>query len=161
MALIYLKNSNNAYNKLELVSSENKAWDNMKNQIQKIYAFSFIRFWYTIFKSNIRYPIAVLVLLYNIKQRKKISICVVTVVFSFAKFDGIIKNFLRSIQCSSFETLRSKDTNKKIRKTEFIYICGSKNGFSSSTVNTGEVWGDIGPLTKGAVHAFLEIWNQR
>ena len=28
-----------------------------------------------------------------------------------------------------------KDTNRKIRKTEFIYICGSKNG----AVNTGEV----------------------
>ena len=32
-----------------------------------------------------------------------------------------------------------KDTNRKIRQTEFIYICGSKNGSSSSTVNTGEV----------------------
>ena len=30
-----------------------------------------------------------------------------------------------------------KDTNRKIRKTEFIYICGSKNGSSSSAVNTG------------------------
>ena len=29
-----------------------------------------------------------------------------------------------------------KDTNRKIRKTEFIYICGSKNGSSSSKVNT-------------------------
>ena len=28
-----------------------------------------------------------------------------------------------------------KDTNRKIRKTEFICICGSKNG----TVNTGEI----------------------
>ena len=36
-----------------------------------------------------------------------------------------------------------KDTNRKIRKTEFIYICGSKNGSSSCTVNTGEVWGDV------------------
>ena len=33
--------------------------------------------------------------------------------------------------------------NRKIRKTEFIYICGSKNGSSSSTVNTGEIWGDV------------------
>ena len=31
----------------------------------------------------------------------------------------------------------TKDTNRKIRKTEFIYICHSKNGSSSSTVNTG------------------------
>ena len=31
-----------------------------------------------------------------------------------------------------------EDTNKKIRKTEFIYICGSKNGSSSRIVNTGE-----------------------
>ena len=34
-------------------------------------------------------------------------------------------------------------TNRKIRKTEFICICGSKNGSSSSTVNTSEVWGDV------------------
>ena len=32
-----------------------------------------------------------------------------------------------------------KDTNRKIRQTEFIYICGSKNGSSSSAANTGEV----------------------
>ena len=32
-----------------------------------------------------------------------------------------------------------KDTNRKIRKTKFIDICGSKNGSSSSNVNTGEV----------------------
>ena len=31
----------------------------------------------------------------------------------------------------------TKATNRKIRKTEFIYICGSKNGSSSSAVNTG------------------------
>ena len=29
-----------------------------------------------------------------------------------------------------------QDTNRKIRKTEFIYICGSQNGSSSSAVNT-------------------------
>ena len=34
----------------------------------------------------------------------------------------------------------SKDTNRKIRKTEFIYICSSNIGFSSSAVYTGEVW---------------------
>ena len=34
---------------------------------------------------------------------------------------------------------RIKDTNRKIRKTRFIYICVSKNGSSSSTVNTSEV----------------------
>ena len=32
----------------------------------------------------------------------------------------------------------TKDTNRKIRKTKFIYICGSKNGSSSSAVKTGE-----------------------
>ena len=32
----------------------------------------------------------------------------------------------------------TKDTNRKIRKTEFIYICGSKNGSIGSTVITGE-----------------------
>ena len=36
-----------------------------------------------------------------------------------------------------------KDTNRKIRKTEFIYICGSKKGSSNSAVNTGEIWGDV------------------
>ena len=30
-------------------------------------------------------------------------------------------------------TLKTKDTNRKIIKTEFIYICGSKNGSSSSS----------------------------
>ena len=35
----------------------------------------------------------------------------------------------------------AKDTNRKIRKTEFIYICGSKNGSSSSIVIPDEVWG--------------------
>ena len=37
------------------------------------------------------------------------------------------------------DTAMHKDTNGKIGKTEFIYICGSKNGSSSSTVNTGKV----------------------
>ena len=32
-----------------------------------------------------------------------------------------------------------KDANRKMRKTEFIYICGSKKSSSNSTVNTGEV----------------------
>ena len=41
-----------------------------------------------------------------------------------------------------------KDTNIKIRKTEFIYICASKNGSSSSTVKTGEVWGDVSRTQK-------------
>ena len=36
-------------------------------------------------------------------------------------------------------TVQNKDTNRKIRKPEFIYICGSKNGSSSSAVNLGEV----------------------
>ena len=58
-----------------------------------------------------------------------------------------------------------KDTNRKIRKTEFIYICGSKNGSSSSTVNTGEVWGDVSHTHKRvcamhSVHVLLGILNQ-
>ena len=42
---------------------------------------------------------------------------------------------------SHFEptTVFNKDTNRKIRKLDFIYICGSKNSSSSSAVNTGEV----------------------
>ena len=47
--------------------------------------------------------------------------------------------------------LSGKDTNRKIRKirkNEFIYNCGSKNGSSSSTVNTGEVWGDVSGAQK-------------
>ena len=39
----------------------------------------------------------------------------------------------------SLDTLYCKDTNRRIRKAEFIYICGSKNGSCSSTVNTSEV----------------------
>ena len=31
-----------------------------------------------------------------------------------------------------------KDTNRKIRKTELIFICDFKNGSKSSAVNTGE-----------------------
>ena len=38
-----------------------------------------------------------------------------------------------------FGVHKGKDTNRKIRKTEFIYIFGCKNGSSSSAVNTGEV----------------------
>ena len=41
-----------------------------------------------------------------------------------------------------------KDTNRKIRKTEFIYICAFKSGSSSSSVNTGEVWGDLSRAKK-------------
>ena len=51
----------------------------------------------------------------------------------------------------------TKDTNRKIRKTEFICICGSKNGSSSSTVNTGKVWGDMSSAKKGYVHVLLGI----
>ena len=53
----------------------------------------------------------------------------------------------------------SKDTYRKIRKTGFIYICGFKNGSSSSTENTGEVWGDVS-RAKGAVHVLQGIWYQ-
>ena len=62
------------------------------------------------------------------------------------------KNSMRKWVChgrsaSKYKTfgwtkLASKDTTRKIRKPEFIYICGSKNGFSSSAVKTGEVWGN-------------------
>ena len=41
-----------------------------------------------------------------------------------------------------------KDTNRKIRKNKFIYICGSKNGYSRSAVNTGEVLGDASHVQK-------------
>ena len=40
---------------------------------------------------------------------------------------------------SLLSVLLHKDTNRKIRNTEFIYICGSKNGSNSSRVNTGEI----------------------
>ena len=45
-------------------------------------------------------------------------------------------------------TASPKDTNRKTRKPKFIYICGSKNGSSSSAVNTGEVWGDVSRAQK-------------
>ena len=35
--------------------------------------------------------------------------------------------------------ISTKDTNRKIRKTEFIYICCSKNGSGNSAVNTGDM----------------------
>ena len=60
--------------------------------------------------------------------------------------------------------IKSKDTNRKIRKTDFIYICGFKNGSSSSTENTGEVkfeamWA-MPKSPKGAVHVLQGVWNQ-
>ena len=58
----------------------------------------------------------------------------------------------------SIKTLLPKDTNRKVRRTEFIYICGSKNGSSSSAVNTGEVWGDVSRAQKCTCLA--GIWNQ-
>ena len=55
----------------------------------------------------------------------------------------------------------SKDTNRKIRKTELIYICGSKNGSSCSTVNTAEVWGYVSPAEKTlCMPCYLGIWYQ-
>ena len=64
-------------------------------------------------------------------------------------FPGILGNALSSYilagksMRNSFNLLligkhKSKVTNRKIRKIEFIDICGSKNVSSSSTVNTGE-----------------------
>ena len=47
-------------------------------------------------------------------------------------------NFI--VRAMNWQVGNFKDTNRrKTRKTEFIYICGSKNGTSSSVVNTGEV----------------------
>ena len=40
-------------------------------------------------------------------------------------------------------TINNIDTKRKIGKTEFTYICGSKNGSSSSTVKRGETWGAV------------------
>ena len=43
---------------------------------------------------------------------------------------------------SKTEEVANKDTKRKIIKTKFIYICGSKNDSGTSAVNTGEDWGD-------------------
>ena len=48
----------------------------------------------------------------------------------------------------------NKDTNRKIRKTEFIYICGSKNGYTISACSKHR------RTTATAVHFLLGIWNQ-
>ena len=59
--------------------------------------------------------------------------------------EGIQKNTLdisegiRSTSEQKVINVITKDTNRKIRKTEFVYICGSKSGSSNSAVNTGEV----------------------
>ena len=50
---------------------------------------------------------------------------------------------IENIFVNKQQTFICKDTNIKIRKTKFIYTCGSKKGSSSSTVNTGEVWGNV------------------
>ena len=55
------------------------------------------------------------------------------------------------------ERLPHKDTYRKIRKTDFIYICGSKNGFSSSAVNTGEIWGDASCAQKALCMSYFEF----
>ena len=50
-----------------------------------------------------------------------------------------LKKSLFGIQNQTRNAPPFKDTNRKIRKTEYIYICGSKNGYSCSAINTGEV----------------------
>ena len=54
----------------------------------------------------------------------------------------------------SFVARLVKDTNRKIRKTEFKDICGSKNGSNSSAVNTGEVLGDVSLEQKALCMSF-------
>ena len=87
------------------------------------------------------------------------------------KFQKIVKmkvwlreeNCENKYNCENWYTIRtadSKDTNRKIRKTEFIYICGSKNGSSSSTVNTGEVWGDMSHAQK-ALRMFCKAFGTK
>ena len=49
---------------------------------------------------------------------------------------GIYDNDVRLIH---FQVIYNKDTNRKIRITGFICICGSKNGSINCAVNTGEV----------------------
>ena len=53
-----------------------------------------------------------------------------------------------------------KDTNRKIKTAEFIYICGSKNGSSHRIVNTGEVWGNMGQLQKALCMSSEEFETQ-
>ena len=52
-----------------------------------------------------------------------------------------------------------KDTNRKIGKIEFIYICGSKNGSSNNTVNRTQVK-RCETRAKGAVHDLIGFWIQ-
>ena len=49
------------------------------------------------------------------------------------------RNINLNLDVDFHDMVITKYTNRKIRKTEFIYICGSKNVSSSSAGNTGEV----------------------
>ena len=59
-----------------------------------------------------------------------------------------------------FLDARCKDTNRKIRKTEFIFICRSKNGSSSSAVNTGDIWSDVSHVQKAMCMSCYEFWTK-
>ena len=46
--------------------------------------------------------------------------------------------FINNRPCNR-RVVRTKDTNRKIRKTKFIDTCGFKNGSTNSAENTDEV----------------------
>ena len=71
--------------------------------------------------------------------------------FMSSKEKKIIEIENKTVLSMSFVARLVKDTNRKIRKTEFIDICGSKNGSSRSAVNTGEVGCIILPKVIGFI----------
>ena len=80
-------------------------------------------------------------LLFHKTESQLFVFCIVCMICLVCLFMPI--HHASRIQSVSCKQVRDKDTNRKIRETEFIYICGSKNGSSISTVNTGKVWGDV------------------
>ena len=75
----------------------------------------------------------------NLPRAIAISCTLVTVVYVLTNVAFYTTLSVPEVLGSEAVAVVSKDTNRMIRKTEFIYICGSKNGFSSSAENNGEV----------------------
>ena len=58
--------------------------------------------------------------------------------YSMENSSNVYRYLFLNFSLIKYLIINSKDTNRKIRKTDLI--CGFKNG-SSNAVNTGEVWG--------------------
>ena len=73
---------------------------------------------------------------------------------------NFVDSFMGILTLSSFMDTFTKYNNRKIRKTMFIYSCGSKNGSSSSAEKSSEVWGNVSCVQMALhIHVWLGIWN--